>query len=270
MADASRSQLLPARDESEAGCLAPLPTSCNLLKSQAAIDFKPRSSLVETMPEDSLPEAYLVLIADRGQREVHRVHRTVMTLGRGPESDLVLTNPRVSRRHAQLTWDGQRFLIRDLGSKNGTRINGAAVTAPRPVNDGDSLELADSRLQFQTSAPTVTIVAAPGAEDVAVDLSRHEVRVRGDLIALTPKEYRLLVLLYCQGGAVVTREDIATEVWPELEGAVAEESIAQLIARLRRKLEENPTSPRHILTVRGFGYRFAVADQAAPSAAGPD
>ena len=213
------------------------------------------------MPDDSPPEAYLVLITDSGQREVHRVHRTAMTLGRGPDSDLVLTNPRVSRRHAQLTWDGQRFLLQDLGSKNGTRINGAAIAAPSPLSDGDSLELADSRLQFQTSAPTMTIVLAPRAQAVSVDLSRHEVSVRGELVALTPKEYRLLALLYRQGGAVVTREDIATEVWPELEGAVAEESIAQLIARLRRKLEGEPSNPRRIVTVRGFGYRFVAADE---------
>ena len=209
------------------------------------------------MPEGSTPEAYLVLITDSGQREVHRVHGA-MTLGRGPDSDLVLTNPLVSRRHAQLTWDGQRFLLQDLGSKNGTRINGAAIAAPTPLSDGDSLELADSRLQFQMSAPTVTAVLAPQDQAISVDIARHEVKVRGELLALTPKEYRLLALLYRQAGAVVTREDIATEVWPELEGAVAEESIAQIIARLRRKLEEDPGNPRHIVTVRGFGYRFVA------------
>ncbi|MBI2913016.1 MAG: winged helix-turn-helix domain-containing protein [Chloroflexi bacterium] len=209
------------------------------------------------MPEGSRPEAYLVLITDSGQREVHRVHGA-MTLGRGPDSDLVLTNPLVSRRHAQLTWDGQRFLLQDLGSKNGTRINGAAIAAPTPLSDGDSLELADSRLLFQMSAPTVTAVLAPRDQAVSVDTARHEVRVRGELLALTPKEYRLLALLHRQAGAVVTREDIATEVWPELEGAVAEESIAQIIARLRRKVEEDPGYPRHIVTVRGFGYRFVA------------
>jgi len=216
---------------------------------------------MKTMPEESPPEAYLVLIADSGQREVHRVHGTAMTLGRGPDSDVVLTNPRVSRRHAQLTWDGQRFMLQDLGSKNGTSINGVAIAAPASLSDGDSLELADSRLQFQMSAPTVTAVLAPRAQAVSVDLSRHEVRVRGELLALTPKEYRLLALLYRQAGAVVTREEIATEVWPELEGAVAEESIAQIIARLRRKLEEDPSKPRRIVTVRGFGYRFTAGDE---------
>jgi hypothetical protein len=212
------------------------------------------------MAGDSPPEAYLVVITETGQREVHRVERSSIILGRGADSDLVLTNPRVSRRHARLTWDGERFLIADLGSKNGTCINGAPVAELAPIADGDTLELADSRLHFQTSAPTVTAVLTPGTGALFLNLSTHEVRVRGELVALTPKEYRLLALLFRRVGAVVTHEEIAAEVWPELGGAVSEESIAQVVARLRRKVEKEPTNPRHVLTVRGFGYRLDLGD----------
>jgi hypothetical protein len=213
------------------------------------------------MVDDSPPEAYLVVTTETGQREVHRIERPSMTLGRGAESDLVLTNPRVSRRHAQLTWDGERFLVQDLGSKNGTRINGTPVAAPMPIADGDTLELADSRLEFQTSPPTVTIVLAPSTGALSLDPSRHEVRVQGQLVALTPKEYRLLALLFRRAGAVVGHEEIAAEVWPELEGAVTEESIAQVVARLRRKVEEEPANPRYVLTVRGFGYKLDLEEE---------
>jgi hypothetical protein len=210
---------------------------------------------------DSLPEAYLVVVTETGQQEVNRVDRSSMTLGRGPESDVVLTNPRVSRRHAQLTWDGEHFVIQDLGSKNGTRVNGDLIAAPTPIGDGDTLELADCRLQFQTSAPTVTAILAPRSGALSLDLATHEVRVRGELVALTPKEYRLLTLLHRRAGAVVTHEEIAAEVWPELGGAPTEESLAQLVARLRRKVEEEPGDPRYVLTVRGFGYRLDLGEE---------
>ncbi len=210
------------------------------------------------MVEDSPPEAYLVVIAQTGQREVHRVDRSSMTLGRGADSDLTLANPRVSRRHACLTWDGERFLVRDLGSKNGTRLNGTPVAAPTPIDDGDTLELADSRVLFQTSAPTVTVVLEPRSAAISLDASKHEVRVRGEPVKLTPKEYRLLTLLFRRAGAVVSHEEIAAEVWPELEGAVTEESISQVVARLRRRVEEEPANPRYVLTVRGFGYRLEL------------
>jgi DNA-binding winged helix-turn-helix (wHTH) protein len=213
------------------------------------------------MAEDSPPEAYLVVITQTGQREVHRVERSNMTLGRGADSDLVLANPRVSRRHAQLTWDGEHFLIQDLDSKNGTRINNAPVSALTPIADGDTLELADSRLEFQTSPPTVTIVLAPSTGALSLDPSTHEVRIQGQLVALTPKEYRLLALLLRRASAVVGHEEIAAEVWPELGGVVTEESIAQVVARLRRKVEANPANPRYVLTVRGFGYRLDRGEQ---------
>jgi DNA-binding winged helix-turn-helix (wHTH) protein len=213
------------------------------------------------MAEDSPPEAYLVVITQTGQREVHRVERSNMTLGRGADSDLVLANPRVSRRHAQLTWDGEHFLIQDLDSKNGTRINNAPVSALTPIADGDTLELADSRLEFQTSPPTVTIVLAPSTGALSLDPSTHEVRIQGQLVALTPKEYRLLALLLRRASAVVGHEEIAAEVWPELVGVVTEESIAQVVARLRRKVEANPANPRYVLTVRGFGYRLDRGEQ---------
>jgi len=211
------------------------------------------------MAEQAPPEAYLVLTAENGQRHVHRIVQPATVLGRGAGCDIVIPSPRVSRQHARLVWDGERFLIEDQGSTNGTRINGAPVTAAAPIRDGDQLQLADSTIEFQASAPTVAIVLPAPAGGLSVDLSSHEVRVRGETVPLTPKEYLLMALLYRRAGAVVTREEIAREVWPELEGDVAGEAIAQLVTRLRRRVEENPASPARVLTVRGFGYRF-VAD----------
>jgi DNA-binding response OmpR family regulator len=211
--------------------------------------------------DDSLPEAYLALTTESGQREVHRVDRPVTTLGRGVGCDLLLTSPQVSRRHAELRWDGEHFVVVDLGSTNGTRINGASVGAAALIGDGDYLEVADIRLQFHLSASTVTLSVEAMVSPLSVDLARHEVRLRGDLLALTPKEYRLIAFLYGRDGAVATSEEIASEVWPELDGAVSDDSITQVVARLRRKVEDDPGDPRFILTVRGFGYRLAATPE---------
>ena len=60
-----------------------------------------------------------------------------MSIGRAPDCDCLLTEPSVSRRHAQLRRDGERWLLRDLGSRNGTRLNGARVTEEIEVRPGD-------------------------------------------------------------------------------------------------------------------------------------
>jgi class 3 adenylate cyclase len=71
------------------------------------------------------------------------------TLGRKEDNNVVLDSPRVSRHHARITWDGIRYVVEDLGSKNGTYVNGVPVHEPCPIADGDSLLLGDQMFTFQ-------------------------------------------------------------------------------------------------------------------------
>jgi DNA-binding response OmpR family regulator len=73
---------------------------------------------------------------------------------------------------------------------------------------------------------------------------------------VTAKEYLTVQLLYQKRGALVTKEKLATHVWSEYAGAIGDASIEQIIFRLRRKLEADPERPRHLVTVRGLGYRL--------------
>ena len=65
-------------------------------------------------------------------------------------------------------------------------------------------------------------------------------------------------MLYASRGALISKQDLALQVWPEYQGVVGDENIEQLISRLRRKLETDPQHPRYLLTVRGLGYRLIV------------
>ena len=94
-------------------------------------------------------------------------------------------------------------------------------------------------------------------DDLVIDRSRGQVR-RGDrLIALTPTEFRLLVLLTRHQGQVLSRAQILDAVWGH-DATVENESIVNVnIWRLREKIESDPSSPQLILTVPGIGYRLA-------------
>jgi len=70
-----------------------------------------------------------------------------MSIGRSPDCDCLLSEPSVSRRHAQLRRDGERWLLRDLGSRNGTRLNGARVTEEVEVRPGDQISLGGVRFR---------------------------------------------------------------------------------------------------------------------------
>ena len=77
---------------------------------------------------------------------------TRMLVGRAPNSDCLLPEDCVSRRHAQVWRDGERWYLRDLGSRNGTRVNGIRVTEPVEVRPGDRVSLggATYRLSART------------------------------------------------------------------------------------------------------------------------
>ena len=90
---------------------------------------------------------------------------------------------------------------------------------------------------------------------VELDVDAHEVRVGGEAVPVRPKEFDLLESLMRRRGRLATRETLIDEVWgPDYFGAT--KTLDVHIKRLRQKLEADPARPRHIVTVRGLGYKF--------------
>ncbi|MEU0830439.1 DUF1707 and FHA domain-containing protein [Streptomyces sp. NPDC056231] len=81
-------------------------------------------------------------------------------IGRDPANGLRLTHETVSRKHAELTVQGGRWILRDLGSTNGTCVNGQRVTGAVSVRDGDQVSF--GRITFRLSAPAPKPPGAPG------------------------------------------------------------------------------------------------------------
>jgi DNA-binding response OmpR family regulator len=90
---------------------------------------------------------------------------------------------------------------------------------------------------------------------VEVDTASRTVRRGGQDVMLTPMEFDLLVALLRRQGAVASRLALLSEVWGH-SSAVLTRTVDTHIAELRRKLEEDPSAPRHVLTVRKAGYRL--------------
>ena len=101
------------------------------------------------------------------------------------------------------------------------------------------------------SAADEILTAGP----VRMDIERHEVAVRGEIVPLPPKEFELLEVLLRRAGRLVTREFLIEEVWgPDYHGDTR--TLDVHVKRLRRKLEDDPHHPVHLVTVRGLGYKF--------------
>ncbi len=76
--------------------------------------------------------------------------QSIITIGRHPDSNLVLADPNVSRNHAEIRPQGERFTVVDLGSTNGTRVNGVRVDT-QVLQDGDEVSFGNTRMRFEAS-----------------------------------------------------------------------------------------------------------------------
>ena len=91
--------------------------------------------------------------------------------------------------------------------------------------------------------------------DMTISVSAMEVHCRGRLVTLTRQEFKTLAYLLKNVRRVISRDELLNEVWG-YERYPSTRTVDNHILRLRKKLESEPTRPRHLLTVHGTGYRF--------------
>ena len=209
------------------------------------------------------PRENAMLILQRGAEAGRRwpLDRShPVTIGRGDECDIALPDRQVSRLHARIEWREAAYYLLDLGSKNGTHLNGQEVRDLMPLTDGDEIQIAlRFKLAFVDARATAPLNLSSDQRGLRVDKETRQAWVNGLLIdpPLSLHQYRLLEALWDSGGSVLTREQIVDAVWPEAAGdGVSEQAIDALVRRLRERIEECDNEFRYIITVRGHGFRL--------------
>ena len=207
-----------------------------------------------------------ILMVEKGVRDVGAIplSRSVCLLGSSPQADVVLDNPYVSRQHARIVQEGIGFQIHDMGSKNGTFVNGARIKEDGVrLRAGDKIEFSRDQvvLTFQQRSGTLTqtLPASPGS-DLRVDSGSRDVWTEEEKLEppLSRKEFDVLNLLFQRDGEACSRDEIAATGWPErTDSDVSDQEIDQYIRRLRLRIEPDPSHPRYILTIRRYGYKLS-------------
>ena len=92
--------------------------------------------------------------------------------------------------------------------------------------------------------------------DIELDFSKFESRKKGKDLGLTPLELRILKLMITRKGQVITRDEFLDHIWGVDNMLVSHRTVDSHIAHIRKKVEENPSRPRHIRSVHSIGYKF--------------
>ena len=210
-----------------------------------------------------------ILIAQSGPVTGQRwsLAKPEAVIGRDPDCDVVIPDRQVSRRHALLRKVDGGFELEDLGSKNGTHLNGTPLHGAQRLQDGDLIQVAlVAKLAYVGSDATVPlrIETTPDGEVVSVGHLRLDNASRRVWLneaeidpPLSVPQFRFLELLYQHPGQVCSRDDVIHAVWPEASGAgVSEQAIDALVRRVRDRLAEIDPGFQYIVTVRGHGFRL--------------
>ena len=124
----------------------------NQCMRRAAAERQSKAYSFDTSPEidksamPTEPGYWIVMRRGPHQNQMNQLERAVVTIGRDRANDIAIRDGQVSRCHLRLTLQGQDYQLEDLGSTNGTRVNGLRVSTRTRLNDGDIIALGDSIL----------------------------------------------------------------------------------------------------------------------------
>ena len=138
---------------------------------------------------------------------------------------------------------------------------GANQYMSKPFELDELLSRIKNLLQIGRRKPNAKPTKIPDAiveldfGNVRVNFETHEATVSGQAVRMTPKELKLLKYFAEHKDRVISRNELLSEVW-DLPGNIQTRAVDQFIARLRKIIEPNTTTPVHLLTIRDAGYRF--------------
>ncbi len=205
----------------------------------------------------------LLLERPNGMQDEIVLHEPTTTLGRSASCTITVDLPNVSRLHAVIELQHDRYILIDKGSINGTLVNGNRLVREYQLNTGDVIWLGSAAAPLVFSDPEATMIMPidTSPAPLLINALARTLTVYGTAVLLSPLEYSLLLYLATHPGQVCTREACFLAVWNQpYDHATCEDALNACVAKLRRNLRATAHAaaqePPLITTVHRIGFRL--------------
>jgi two-component system, OmpR family, response regulator RegX3 len=262
----------PTVTEGRAMAAAPDRAGTDIGSAQQAAESRPfrldQPIVLFVHPADGLVEALTIGLAHAGLSVISAkdAHEALQTLATMKPDAVVLHSPQGSLTAADayakvraitetpvvLLVGGNETLATELTGGSGHDV----LVLRRPLHFHELVHALHTLIsQADPASALGSEVLAVG--DVILDERAHAVRVRGEPIEMPGREFELLRVLLGHAGQAISRERLIELIWGT-DFATGRRNLHTHLKRLRHRIERDPTSPEYIITIRGFGYRFAA------------
>ncbi len=226
-----------------------------MAKKILIIEDDPGISL--SLKDEFESEAYEVATADDGEKglEAARIQQPDLII-----LDImlpVLDGYEVCKR---LRMGGNRapIIMLTVKDKEIDKVLGLELGADDYVTKPFSLRelLARAKALLRRSEDLPIDLGAYSFGEIEINFKKYEATKKGENLDLTPLEFHMIKLLIQGKGEVLTRDDFLDGIWGEDNLSVSDRTVDSHIANIRKKIEDDPADPQHIISIRGVGYKF--------------
>ncbi len=203
-------------------------------------------------------EGYTVHTAESGDKALE------MAKGQGPDLIIldimlpVLDGYEVCKR-LRMEGDTTPIIMLTVKDKEVDKVLGLELGADDYVTKPFSLRELTSRVKavFRRAEERTKDLANYSFGKIELDFRKYEATKKGKKLELTPLEFRMLKLFIEKKGRVISRDDFLDHIWGEENVSVSFRTVDSHIANIRKKIEDDPSHPKHILSLRSVGYKFS-------------
>lgn len=202
-------------------------------------------------------EGFTVFKADNGEKG--------LALAKQKKPDLIILDIMLPAldgyevcKRLRMAGDTTPILMLTVKDKEIDKVLGLELGADDYVTKPFSLRevLARVKAIFRRTEERTKDITTYSFGQITLDFKKYEANKKGKPLDLTPLEFHILKLLIQKRGEALSRDDFLDKIWGEDNTYVSFRTVDSHIANIRKKIEDDPSNPRHIISVRGVGYKF--------------